>query len=104
MTPFEEQATKWTPQLRDRYFNMLASCTDIICIALHEQPDAQFSAYQQIIKQSEVLMTVYDPDLSNGSAEDKAVAYALALGKPTLVIHPQTRKARWVNMPENATE
>ena len=37
-------------------------------------------------------MTVYDPDLSNGSAEDKAVAYALALGKPTLVIHPQTRK------------
>ena len=102
--PHEGQATKWTPQLRDRYFNMLASCTDIICIALHEQPDAQFSAYQQIIKQSEVLMTVYDPDLSNGSAEDKAVAYALALGKPTLVIHPQTRKARWVNMPENATE
>ena len=49
-------------------------------------------------------MTVYDPDLSNGSTEDKAVAYALALGKPTLVIHPQTRKARWVNMPENATE
>jgi len=49
-------------------------------------------------------MTVYDPDLSNGSAEDKAVAYALALGKPTLVIHPQTRKARWVNMPENAKQ
>ena len=43
-------------------------------------------------------MTVYDPDLSNGSAD------ALARGKPTLVIHPQTRKARWVNMPENATE
>ena len=102
--PHEGQATKWTPQLRDRYFNMLASCTDIICIALHEQPDAQFSAYQQIIKQSEVLMTVYDPDLSYFSAEDKAVAYALTLGKPTLVIHPQTRKARWVNMPDNATE
>lgn len=49
-------------------------------------------------------MTVYDPDLSNGSAEDKAVAYALALGRPTLLIHPQTRKVRWVNMPENTTE
>lgn len=23
VTPFEEQATKWTPQLRDRYFDML---------------------------------------------------------------------------------
>ena len=28
VTPFEEQATKWTPQLRERYFDMLAEgCT-----------------------------------------------------------------------------
>ena len=27
VTPFEEQATKWTPQLRERYFDMLADCT-----------------------------------------------------------------------------
>ena len=31
--PHEGQATKWTPQLRDRYFAMLASCTDIGCIS-----------------------------------------------------------------------
>lgn len=104
VVPFEEQATKWTPQLRDRYFNMLADCTELSCVAYQERPNAQFLAYQRIIKQSEALMTVYDPDLSDGSAEDKAVAYAFALGKPTLVIHPQTRKACWVNMPENATE
>ena len=33
-----------------------------------------------------------------GSAEDKAMAYALALGKPTLLIHPNTWKKKWLNV------
>lgn len=27
--PYEEQATKWTPELRDRYFNTLAACSEV---------------------------------------------------------------------------
>ena len=83
---------------------MLADCTDLSCVDYQETPNAQLMAYRRIVKQSDMLVAVYDPELASGSAEDKAMAYALALGKPTLVIHPQTRKARWVNMPENATE
>ena len=98
--PHEEQATKWTPQLRERYFNMLASA-ELDCIDFHEQPNAQLLAYQWIIKQSAVVLAVYDPDLADGSAEDKAVAYALALGRPVMFLHPETRKARWVNVPQN---
>ena len=41
VTPFEEQATKWTPQLRDRYFDMLADCTDLSCVDYQETPNAQ---------------------------------------------------------------
>ena len=37
--PHEEQATKWTSQLRERYFNMLAGCTELDCIDFHEQAD-----------------------------------------------------------------
>ena len=92
VTPFEEQATKWTPQLRERYFDMLVDCTDLSCIDYQEKPNAQFLAYQRIIKQSDILMAVYNPELAGGSAEDKAMAYALALGKPTLLIHPNTWK------------
>ena len=96
--PHEEQATKWTPQLRERYFNMLAGCTELDCIDFHEQPDAQLLAYQRIIKQSDMLVAVYDTELASGSAEDKAMAYALALGKPTLLIHPNTWKKKWLNV------
>ena len=35
--PHEEQANKWTPQLRERYFNMLAGCTELACIDFHER-------------------------------------------------------------------
>ena len=38
VTPFEEQATKWTPQLRERYFDMLADCTDLSCVTIRRHP------------------------------------------------------------------
>ena len=98
VTPFEEQATKWTPQLRERYFDMLADCTDLSCVDYQETPNAQLMAYRRIVKQSDMLLAVYDPELASGSAEDKAMAYALALGKPTLLIHPNTWKKKWLNV------
>ena len=98
VTPFEEQATKWTPQLRERYFDMLADCTDLSCVDYQETPNAQLMAYRRIVKQSDMLVAVYDPELASGSAEDKAMAYALALGKPTLLIHPNTWKKKWLNV------
>ena len=102
--PHEEQATKWTPQLRERYFNMLAGCTELDCIDFHEQPDAQLLAYQRIIKQSGVVLAVYAPDLADGSAEDRAVAYARALGRPIMFLHPETRAVQWTNVPANTAE
>ena len=45
-----------------------------------------------------MLLAVYDPELASGSVEDKAMAYALALGKPTLLIHPNTWKKKWLNV------
>ena len=98
VTPFEEQATKWAPQLRERYFDMLADCTDLSCVDYQETPNAQLMAYRRIVKQSDMLVAVYDPELASGSAEDKAMAYALALGKPTLLIRPNTWKKKWLNV------
>ncbi len=104
VTPFEEQATKWTPQLRERYFDMLADCTDLSCVDYQETPNAQLMAYRRIVKQSDMLVAVYDPELASGSAEDKAMAYALALGKPTLLIHPNTWKKKWLNVVKHEGE
>lgn len=63
VTPFEEQATKWTPQLRERYFDMLADCTDLSCVDYQETPNAQLMAYRRIVKQSDSSFPFgVDPD------------------------------------------
>ena len=82
--PFEEQATKWTPQLRDRYFDMLADCNDISCVDYQEKRNAQFLAYQITIKRSDMLLAIYDLDLASGSVEDKAISLCPCTGKADL--------------------
>ena len=87
-TPHEEQATKWAPYLRDRYFDMLTACTYLSAVCEVGAPDAQLQAYRQIIDLADVVLCVSDTDAPAASgAEDAALAYALAQ-KPVLVLHP----------------
>lgn len=87
-TPHEEQATKWAPYLRERYFTMLENCTHISAVCPVGTPDAQLRAYRQIIDLADVVLCVSDTDVPAASgAEDTALAYALAQ-KPVLALHP----------------
>ena len=89
-TPHEEQATKWAPYLRERYFDMLEKCTHISAVCPVGTSDAQFCAYRQIIDLADVVLAVYDRDTPpTGSAEDSALAYATATSrKPVLALGP----------------
>ena len=95
VTPHEEQATKWTPQLRERYFDMLTKCTHLSAVSLHPQPDAQLEAYRTIIRQSDMVLAVYDPASARGDDTDKAISYARELRRPMLMIHPDTLKTTY---------
>ena len=44
-TPHEEQATKWAPYLRERYFDMLTACTYLSAVCEAGAPGAQLQAY-----------------------------------------------------------
>ena len=90
VTPYEEQATKWTPALRERYFDMLIKCTNMTAVGIHKQPDAQLEAYRAIIRQSDMVLAVYDPASARGDDTDKAISYARELHRPMLMIHPDT--------------
>lgn len=76
-TPHEEQATKWAPYLRERYFTMLEQCTLISAVCEVGAPDAQLHAYKKIIDLADVVLCVCDTGaLATGSTEDKALMYA----------------------------
>ena len=88
-TTHEEQATKWAPFLRERYFTMLEQCTLISAVCEVGAPDAQLQAYKKIIDLADVVLGVYDVDISAAaSAEDRALAYVKGQHKPLLLLHP----------------
>ena len=89
-TPHEEQATKWAPYLRERYFTMLEQCTLISTVCEVGAPDAQLHAYKKIIDLADVVLAVYDRDTQSAdSAEDSALAYAVdTTHKPVFVLSP----------------
>ena len=90
VTPYEEQATKWAPYLRERYFTMLEKCTHLTASNSIWTPSAQLDAYKRIIGQSDLALSVYDPAAAWGDASDKAMDDAAALHKPCVLIHPDT--------------
>ena len=98
VTPYEEQATKWTPQLRERYFEMLTKCTYLSAVSLHPQPDAQLEAYRAIIRQSDMVLAAYDPLSARGDTADRAIQYAQEWKRPMLLIHPDTLKTEYANI------
>jgi len=88
--PHEGQSTKWAPYLRERYFEMLEKCTYMSAICTHKTPTAQMDAYKNIIKQSDVVLAVYDPASNRGDDVDRAIAYAATEQKPIILVHPDT--------------
>ena len=89
-TPHEEQATKWAPYLRERYFDMLTACTYLSAVCEVGTPDAQLRAYKKIIDLADVVLGVYDlAGPAANDAEDRALTYAVdSAHKPVLILDP----------------
>lgn len=69
---------------------MLEKCTLIFTVCEVGAPDAQLHAYKKIIDLTDVVLAVYDRDMPpTGSAEDRALAYAVDTAhKPVLELDP----------------
>ncbi len=102
-TPHEEQATKWAPYLRERYFDMLTVCTYLSAVCEVGTPDAQMQAYKKIIDLADVVLAVYDRDTpATGSAEDRALAYAEGQHKSLVLLHPTELTTKQISAAHDA--
>ena len=88
--PCEEQATKWTPELRDRYFNALAACTEAVNVAYDKTVGCEFKSYLEALKDAETLIAVYDPDDPRCEREAAAAAVAEMLNRQVITVDPKT--------------
>ena len=87
--PYEEQATKWTPELRDRYFNALAACTEVVNVAYEKTVGCKFKAYLEAINEADTVIVVYDPDDPRCEREAAAVAVAKMLDRQVFTVDPK---------------
>ena len=87
--PYEEQATKWTPELRDRYFNALAACTEVMNAAYEKTVGCDFKAYLKAINEANTVIAVYDPDDPRCEREAAAVAVAKMLDRQVFTVDPK---------------
>ena len=87
--PCEEQATKWTPELRDRYFNALAACTEVMNAAYEKTVGCDFKAYLKAINEANTVIAVYDPDDPRCEREAAAVAVAKMLDRQVFTVDPK---------------
>ena len=87
--PYEEQATKWTPELRDRYFNALAACTEVVNIAYEKTVGCEFKAHLEAIKEANTVIVVYDPDDPRREREAAAVAVTEMLNRRVFTVDPK---------------
>ena len=87
--PYEEQAAKWMPELRDRYFNALAACTEVVNVALEKTVGCEFKAHLAAIKDADTVIAVYDPDNPRCEREAAAMAVTELLNKQVFVLDPK---------------
>ena len=90
--PDEEQATKWTPELRDRYFNALAASTVVVNVAFEKTVGCEFKAYLEAINEVDAVIAVYDPDDPRCEREAAAAAVAEMLNKQILTLVPKATR------------
>ena len=98
VTPHEEYATKWTPQLRERYFDLIINNSSLEPISLHKTAICEYQAYQHIINKADFILAVYDSTTSRGDVIDMAMAYAEQQRRDALLIHPDTMEVKWYEL------
>ena len=86
--PYEEQATKWTSELRDRYFSALAACTKVVNVAHEKTVGCKFKAHLKAMKEADEVIMVFNPDDPRCEREASCVVVAEMLNKQVLVLDP----------------
>jgi len=84
----ETQANKWSVEHRERYFNTLAECDDVITLNTHHTSTCVFERSRYLVDHADYLVAVYDNGLRGSTA--CMIRYAQEKRRQIISIHPDT--------------
>jgi uncharacterized phage-like protein YoqJ len=89
--PHEEQAKKWTPELRDRYYIILEKSSRNVLIGTHYTENCYKRCGEYLIRHAYFLIAVYDNEnVTTLDTASRTIAYARKKGRGIIYIHPDT--------------
>lgn len=86
--PCETQADRWSPQQRERYFDTLARCDDVITLSARYTRQCMRERNRYMVDHADVLLTIYDGNTKGGTAY--TVRYAQKKNRRIITIRPDT--------------
>lgn len=86
--PCETQANKWSPEQRERYFNTLAQCGEVMMLNTRYTSQCMGERNRYMVDHTHYLLAVYDGRGKGGTAY--TVRYAREKKREIIVIHPDT--------------
>ncbi|MDD4415931.1 MAG: SLOG family protein [Proteiniphilum sp.] len=86
--PYETQANKWSPEQRERYFDMLTQCDDVVTLNLHYTSQCMLERNRYLVDHADYVLAVYDGGAKGGTAY--TVRYAREKNRQVTVIRPDT--------------
>ena len=86
--PYEEQAVKWWPELRDRYYNALEKCAESTLISAAKTPTCEINAMLEAIDQSGTVIAVCAAEEFQDQNFAAAFRYAEKTGRKVTLISP----------------
>ena len=84
--PHEEQAVKWTPYLRDRYYAVLAKCTETKLVSTGKTPTCELDAMLDAIDQAGTVLAVCNAEEVQDINLAAALQYAERTGREVIRI------------------
>lgn len=90
--PYEEQATKWTPQLRERYFSIIERSNSEYLIYTRYEKNCYLLCNKHLVNHSNFILAVYndDPLVYRMESVSHLIAYAKNKNRGIITIHPDT--------------
>lgn len=89
--PYETRANKWPNKQRERYFNILAECSETLYISHHYVHGCMYQRNCWLIDHAGIILAVYDGEPKGNTAY--AVRYAEKQRRKVILIHQQTAEA-----------
>ncbi len=86
LIPYEDQASKWSPNLRDRYYEVLEKCSESAPVSLYDSPTCELDAMLEAIDASATVLALKSAEKPQSKAFAVALRYAEKMGKEIMLL------------------